>query len=90
MLSRYFYIFQSFEITIIAKFFKNVAKYLKDSIFRAKISAKLSLKYSQNFRCRNTTWVLGYRLLLLVNNYRTYESVEANLFSKMNRRDSQK
>jgi len=34
-----------------------VAKFWKDSIFRAEIFAKLSLKYRQNFRCRNTNFI---------------------------------
>jgi len=55
MLADIFIFLKKIDITILAKILNIVAKFRKDSIFKVDIFAKLSLKYWQNFRSRNTT-----------------------------------
>jgi len=55
MLSIIFIFWQNFEIFIFDKILKKLAKFLKDSIFRVESFVKLSVKYSRNFRCRDTS-----------------------------------
>jgi len=56
MLSDILILYQNFDISIFAEILNIVAKFRTDSIFRADIFAKLSLKYWRNFRCHNTTF----------------------------------
>jgi len=55
-----FHFCRIFEITIFAKILKNVLNFFKDSIFKAQIFAKLSLKYWWYYWCLNTKQHAAY------------------------------
>jgi len=55
MLSSNFFCAKMLKITIFSKILKNVAKFLKDSIFRAEVFSKLSFGILIKLRCHFTS-----------------------------------
>jgi len=66
MLSNNFIFVKILKLQFLPLFFKIVATFWKDSIFRADIFAKILLKYWRNFWCRNTRYSSLFRNVILL------------------------